>query len=163
MPHRLNETIEHLILRSPGRAVSRRKFIGRIGNKSVEELCREKRIEVLRFLNNEELLESNSRRWHYAKAFFGNKEIKKEIQFRDFVLRTKNFQFSSVIKGNHHSTNIHFLRGLDKKTIGDPHAKLFSKHLTPERPGDYWHCPCFLFDFEHTVHSSCGKCCDKRH
>ncbi len=61
-PHGLHETIEHMILRCPGRAVSRRKVIGRIGNKSVEELCREKPIEVLRFLDNEELLESNSRR-----------------------------------------------------------------------------------------------------
>ncbi len=50
------ETVEHLILRCASRVISRGKFIGRIGNKSVEELCREKPIEVLIFLNYEELL-----------------------------------------------------------------------------------------------------------
>lgn len=54
------ETTEHLILRCGGRSVSRREFIGRVGNKTVEELCRERPLAILRFLNNEELLQNRS-------------------------------------------------------------------------------------------------------
>ncbi len=60
--HGVKETVEHLLLRSAGSAVARRKHIGRIGDKAVEELCREKPLEVLRFLKNEKLLESNFKR-----------------------------------------------------------------------------------------------------
>ncbi len=31
------ETVEHLILRCAGRAASRRKYVGRVGDKTVEE------------------------------------------------------------------------------------------------------------------------------
>ncbi len=38
-PHGAKETVERLILRSDGRAASRRKCVGRVGDKTVEELC----------------------------------------------------------------------------------------------------------------------------
>ncbi len=61
-PHGVKETVEHLILRCARRAASGRKYIGRVGDKTVEELCREKPLEVVRFLNSEKLLESNLKR-----------------------------------------------------------------------------------------------------
>ncbi len=58
----VKETVEHVILRCSGRAISRHKYIERIRAKTVEELCREKPLEVLRFLNNGKLLENNFKR-----------------------------------------------------------------------------------------------------
>ncbi len=61
-PHVVKESVEHMMLRCVGRAASRCKHIGRIGGNTVEELCREKPLQVLRFLNDEKLLESNFKR-----------------------------------------------------------------------------------------------------
>ncbi len=61
-PHDVKESVKHMILRCVGRAGSHRKHIGRIGGNTVGELCRKKPLEVLSFLDDEKLLESNFKR-----------------------------------------------------------------------------------------------------
>ncbi len=58
-PSGAKETVEQLILRCSALAVSRRQHSGRTGSKTVEEVCRENRLQVLRFLDDEKLLERN--------------------------------------------------------------------------------------------------------
>ena len=50
------ETVEHLMLRCPGRGRSRRKFFPLLGNTPVATLCHDNSRQVLEFLHNEDLL-----------------------------------------------------------------------------------------------------------
>ena len=50
------ETVEHLMLRCPGRARSRMKFFPRLGNTPVATLCHDNSRQVLEFLHYEDLL-----------------------------------------------------------------------------------------------------------
>ncbi len=58
----LKERVEHLILRRSGSAISRRKFIGPFETNQWRSCAAKKPIEVLKFLNYEELHKSYLRK-----------------------------------------------------------------------------------------------------
>ena len=54
--HLAQDTVDHIMMRCPGKQVSRRKYLGGSFERSVYDLCKTKPIQVLEHLNSEGLL-----------------------------------------------------------------------------------------------------------